>query len=316
MPERGSFQRLIIVGLPRSGTTLLAALLGAQTGVHFLTEYFPAFSEALHRIGKSWNGELSASERRIALALVRDQFVRDRHPVLVQPESFVTLNQLHRSVLEELAGAQDAWIGHKLLLGPELLRSTLAETNIHCLVLFRDPRDAALSYFHRTGGGVERYVRNWSATLRLWQELRSHPRLLGLRFEDLVSEPARTLTRLGDWLGQPLDPRVAELRFRRSRAHGETAWADNSAFRDVKTRFDRAPLGRWRRQLSSPIVRYADWATRDALPLLAYEPIAEPASSRERLRFGCLDALEVGEQRAVAALGTAVRRIRKRLLAE
>ncbi|MEY2936227.1 MAG: hypothetical protein RL033_6976, partial [Pseudomonadota bacterium] len=101
--------------MPRSGTTLVATLLAGQRGVQFLTEYFPAFLEAQRRLRKSWNAALDLSERRIALALIRDQFLRVRHPVLVKQDAFSTLDELHRAVLAELASAQDRWLGHKLL---------------------------------------------------------------------------------------------------------------------------------------------------------------------------------------------------------
>jgi len=309
-------KRLIIVGLPRSGTTLVATLLGAQPRIHFLTDYFPAFTEALMRLERPWNGPLSLSERRIALALVRDQFLRVRHPVLVKLDAFATLDELHRRVMEELGATTDRWVGHKLLLSPELLRATLERTEIHCLILFRDPRDAALSYFHRTGGGLEAYARNWAATVRLWHELQACPRLLGLRFEDLIVQPERTIERLGDWLGQALDPRVSALRFQRSRAHGATDWAENSAFQDVQERFDRQPIGRWQVQSESPIVRYAAWATRREQQLLGYDSGALELTPRERLRFGCLSALDAGERRAYATVNGSVRWLRRRLVGQ
>ena len=306
-------RRLLIVGLPRSGTTLVATLLSAQAGIHFLTDYFSAFAEALERLQKRWDAPLSASERRIALALVRDQFLRVRHPVLVKQGDFATLDELHQRVLAELASERDAWVGHKLLLGPKLLRATLMQTDIRCLLMLRDPRDAALSYFHRTGGGVERYLRQWCETVRLWRELRDHPRLLGLRFEELVSEPERTLGRLGDWLGQRIDSAPIELQFRRTRAHGNVAWKENSAFGDVTERFDRRSLGRWQVHAETPIVRYAGWVARAQLAELGYASSTAQVTSRERLRFACLDALEAGEQRAYSTLGSTVRWLRQRL---
>jgi hypothetical protein len=301
-PPRPGLQRLVIVGLPRSGTTLVATLLAAQSHIHFLTDYFPAFTDALARLRKTWNAPLSQSERRIALAVVRDQFLRVRHPVLVKLDSFTTLDQLHELVLGELASGADQWVGHKLLMSPELLRSTLSQTQMRCLLLLRDPRDAALSYFHRTGGGVERYLRNWCETAQLWRELEAHPRLLMLRFEDLVADPAATLHKLGAWLGMQLDTEVPELQFQRSRAHGSTAWRENSAFQDVSARFDRQPLGRWRMQARSPIVRYAGWVARRELPRLGYEAPSQRLSARERLSFACLKALEVTEHQAYDSL--------------
>ncbi len=291
-------RRLIIAGLPRSGTTLLATLLGAQPSIQFLTDYFPAFNEAVQRLGKPWNGELGASERRIALALVRDQFLRVRHAVLVKQDAFSTIDELHRLVAGEVASGGETWLGHKLLLGPEQLRAVLAQTQIHCLLLVRDCRDAALSYFHRTGGGVERYVRNWRDTVRAYRELEGHPRLLGLRFEDLIASPAAAAERLSRWLGVPIDAEVSELRFQRSRAHGATRWAENSAFGDVRGRFDSQPLGRWRSASHSTIVRYAAWVARRELAAMGYEPLAEPLTPRERLRFSWLHALDSAERRA------------------
>ena len=299
---RPGLQRLVIVGLPRSGTTLLAALLGAQPHVHFLTDYFPAFTDALSRLRKTWTAPLSQSERRIALAVVRDQFLRVRHPVLIKLDGFTSIDQLHQLVVGELASDADQWVGHKLLMGPELLRSTLSQTQMRCLLLLRDPRDAALSYFHRTGGGVERYLRNWCETVKLWRELEGHPRLLMLRFEDLIGAPVATLQKLGAWLGIQVDAEVPELQFQRSRAHGTTAWRENSAFQDVSARFDRQPLGRWRTLQRSPIVRYAGWVARRELARLGYEAPSERLSARERLSFSCLWALEVTEHQAYDSL--------------
>jgi len=292
-------ERLLIVGLPRSGTTLLATLLGAQPRIQFLTDYFPAFTDLLLRLGKPWNAPLSQSERRIALALVRDQFLRVRHPVLVKLDRFGSIDELHRLVLAELSSETDRWVGHKLLMDAGTLSATLAQTNIKCLLLVRDARDAALSYFHRTGTGVERYVRNWSEMVRASSQLEGHPQLLALRYEDLINSPPAALRRLGHWLGLELDADVPALEFRRSRAHGATGWQENSAFQDVKRRFDPQPLERWRSQPDSPIVRYAGWAARAELERMGYAPAAN-LGARERWRFTCLRALELAERRAYA----------------
>jgi hypothetical protein len=138
--------------------------------------------------------------------------------------------------------------------------------------------------------------------------------LLGLRFEDLIVEPERTIQRLGEWLGQPLDPRVSALRFQRSRAHGATDWAENSAFQDVQGRFDRQPIGRWKAQPDSPIVRYAGWATRTEQLLLGYDATAIDLALSERLRFGCLSALAAGERGVYATVHGGTRWLRKRLV--
>jgi sulfotransferase family protein len=307
-------KRLLIVGLPRSGTTLMATLLGAQRGVHFMTDYFPAFSEALLRIGKRWNDELTANERRIALALVRDQFLRVRHPVLVKHDAFASIDQLHRAVLDELAREGDAIVGHKLLLDTRELEQALDTSGAHCLLMYRDPRDAALSFFLRTGSGVEGYVRTWREMLGRWGGAASHPRLFLLRFERFIQDPASVLGELATWLGVPLSLDVPELHFQRSRAHGATPWQDNSAFADVRRRFDAQPLGRWKRELDSPVVRYASWATARDVERLGYEPSPELGlTPRERLRFATLRTLERAENGTYDALFRVSERLRREL---
>lgn len=313
LPTQG-FQRLLIVGLPRCGTTLVASLLAAQPGFHFLTDYFPAFTDVLRRLRQTWDGRLTPSQRRIALAVVRDQFLRVRHPVLVKLDSFATVDELHRLVMMELASVHDKWVGHKLLMEPAQLRLTLQQTSIRCLIMFRDPRDAALSYFHRTGGGVEAYLRIWREMVLLWRDLEQHPNLLGLRFEDLIGMPALTLKRLGDWLGMEIDSDVPELQFQRTRAHGATSWRENSAFQDVSQRFGRQPVGRWRSQRATPIVRYAGWIGAHELDLLGYEQSANRLTVRERWNFACLRALELAEQHAHSKLSMGSQWMRKHLI--
>ena len=289
--------RVLLVGLPRSGTTLVATLLAAQPGIVFLTDYFSSFREAQVRLQRTWTDTLDLTEKRIALALVRDQFLRARQLVLVKPDDFVTLDELHRAVLGELGSATTRTVGHKLLLPAEDLERVLEQTEIRCLLMVRDPRDAALSYFHRTGGGVEHYLDGWSTTVRAAHRLRHHPRLLSLRFEDLIADPGATVGRLGRWLGQELTRDVPQLRFSRSAAHGSLAWNENSAFQDVSSRFDKRPVGRWRSQPSSSLIRYAGWATRRELPLFGYEPSrADPLSRRERLEFASLRSLYRSER--------------------
>jgi sulfotransferase family protein len=311
---RADRKRLLIVGLPRSGTTLMATLLAAQPNVHFLTDYFSAFSEALFRTSKRWDAKLSLAERRIALALVRDQFLRVRHPVLVKPDAFECLDDLHRAVLEELVTDDEELVGHKLLLGPDELAEALAHGRSHCLLMYRDPRDAALSFFHRTGSGVEGYVRVWREMLRRWGDRHAHPRLFTLRFEDFIREPATALAELGAWLGLSLTLDVPELAFRRSRAHGALPWQENSAFADVRQRFDPRPLGRWHSELDSPVVRYAAWATARDVVRLGYEPApALGLSAHERLRFSALRALERAENRGYDVLSRSIEGVRRAL---
>lgn len=306
-------KRLLMVGLPRSGTTLLATLLAAQPHVRFSTDYFPAFLEVLTRIGKRWGDALTPDERRLALAVVRDQLLRARHVVLVRADDFATLDELHRAVMDELAAPTDRIVGHKLLMRADELQATLEQTDIHCLLAYRDPRDAALSFQQRTGGGVEHYLHNWRQMLTRFVAGPRHPRLLPLKFEALLLEPERTLERVGSWLGVPISAHVPELRFVQSRAGAAVTWRENSAFDDVAQRFDPRPIGRFKSRLDSPVVRYASFVTRRELARFGYEPCALALGAGERARFACLSALARAEEGTYDVLERALDGARRRL---
>lgn len=273
---------LIIAGLPRSGTTLLSTFLASQARCTFVTDYLGAFSEALDHLHVDWSTALTTTQRRVALAIVRDQLLRFRHPVLVGVDAFSTVAELHALVLEELARPNDLAVGHKLLLSHDRISAILAQTRLTVVVLYRDPRDAAVSYFHRVGTGVEGYLEEWRHTVTLLERTR-HPRLFGLRYEDLVRAPERTLRPLFDALRLTLDPSRAALTFNRGPA-GQTKWQGNASFEAPQRPFDPSAVERWRTMPDSPIVRYAAWTCRRELARVGYEP-GPSMSKREAARW-------------------------------
>lgn len=275
------FRALVVAGLPRCGTTLLSTFLAGQRHVTFLTDYLSSFTDALSTPGVSWDTPLTLTQRRVALAKVRDQLLRFRHPVLVSPSGFTTVAELHRGVLAELARAGDRVVGHKLVLDAPDIPAFLAGTACTTVVLYRDPRDAALSWFHRVGGDVEGYLERWLRMIRLVREVAS-PRFVALGYEDLVRSPAQALAGLFAQLGLPLDVERAELVFRGPR--GSLPFQGNAGVGKRRVPFDARALGQWRSRMDSPVVRYAATVASAELERLGYE--AGPTiGHREALRW-------------------------------
>lgn len=270
--------RLIIAGLPRCGTTLLASLLNQQPGCRFITDYSNWFRDAMQRLHVGWKDPLTVAQRRVCLALAREEWIRFRHPVMVR--SFSTIDELHGRICNELVGEAGV-IGHKSILNPEDIAHTARDTSIQVIVMVRDPRASALSYWHRTGSDVESYLETWKRTVRICQM--RQPNLALLRFEDLIERPLEVLNQITTTWGG-----VAELpdtlRFNRAGA-GETEWEDNSAYHDVKGVVDPQPLGRWRSQINSPIVRYANTTCRKEMLQLGYQPLQLPTREVFQMRL-------------------------------
>ena len=261
---------VVIAGLPRSGTTLLATFLASQPHTTFVTDYVASFTDALTRLGVGWTSSLDPTQRRVALSIVRDNLLRFRHPVLVRADAFATMRALHEAVMDELAKPDDVAVGHKLVLDAPEVAAMVHDTAAIVIVLYRDPRDAAVSYFHTTGVGVEHYLERWRRVVTMLR-VTKHPRLFAIRYESLVTRPDVALAPLFRALGLPLDVAHAELKFRRGPG-GDVPWRGNATFGDPRPAFDAGAVERWRTMTSSPIVRYAAWTCRRELADLGYPP--------------------------------------------
>jgi len=276
--------RLVIGGVPRCGTTLAASLLSAQAHTTFVTTYLKSFEALAESFGVQYDDLLDPSQRRAALLKVREEMLRLRHPILLRIDDFRTLGELHRRALEDLATAGDSLVGHKALLNPLRIERLLRSTDARVLILLRDPRDAAVSFWYRTGSSAESYIENWKEMSRYVCE-RPHPRLFVARFEDLVMNPAVALRAV--W-------RDAGIAFRRPTSLTSMTdmrdraqpWSANTAHTDVTRVLDPNAIERWRRTRWSPLVRYAGWACAAEMRQLGYAPDPDPFSTAEHRRFG------------------------------
>ncbi len=278
-PER---MRLVTVGIPRSGTTLFASLLAAQPFARFVTDYLHTPLRLAERWQHAFDAPLDLARRRTALLMFREELVRIGHVTLLGPDDFASLAELHARILDELAGPAPRLVGHKMVVSPPRLRPLLEQSELYLVMLYRDPRDAALSFWYRTGGGVESYLVDWRRWVRLAEALASHPRFLVVRYETLVSEPERALAPLARRWDLPIDWRGIALHFERG-ARVQVPLRANSAHQDVGRGLDTSPVGRWLTRPADPIVRYADWWCREEIRRLGYPPHPDPDRSPHRL---------------------------------
>jgi len=266
-------KRIIIGGLPRCGTTLLANLLNAQDGCTFVTAYLDAFEQLADTLRVRFDERLRTSQRKAALLKAREQMLVLRHPFLATPDDFQTLDGLHRLALADIAAPGDVVVGHKARLDPTRVERLLTTTDIHVVIMLRDPRDAAVSWWYRTGSAIEPYVEEWKRMVRYaWRS--AHERVYILRFEDLVCAPENALRKLLDDVGLRfrVPPALTALRDARE---GTGVWLPNTAHADVTRVLDPAATRRWRDAVTSPVVRYAGWACRAELQGLGYDPMKQ-----------------------------------------
>jgi hypothetical protein len=302
MPRR----HLFVTGLPRSGTTLVANLLGSQPRITLRPDALGGALSAAQRLG-GFDRQLNALERNVALSWV--DFETQGRPEAsalshLRPDGFRTVGELYHQALEAVAHDDDAVVGHKVNgHGPhtDVFWWLLEQTDVFALCVVRDLRDVVLSqrnHLHRRLSPFDHY----RTLARRLPELRAHPRCIVLRFEDLLRDRRAALRPLERTLEIELDADPPQL------FHGGQPWLENSAFHDIERPFDTRALQRWREHRDDPLVREAAFRCSAALQRLGYSCERERFTLGERLRF-TRHELQARGVRALGALGRELRQL-------
>jgi hypothetical protein len=290
---------IFVVGVARSGTTLLAAMLSAHSRLdcgpesRFFARLRHLDARARRRLvdPAEWPApalDLLASLRNqghpvIGLfGLTEDEvgaYLSARAPSL--PAILEALTVLHA----ERAG-KPRWIEKtpRHVLMTDTLRRLWPDARIVRIV--RDPRDVAVS-LSAMPFAKESVVGN---LVRIDQDDRASrdrivadPLAMTLRYEDLVTEPARELGRVCAFVGEAYEPTMLDARRSASEVAAAHEWWKASVSGPLTT----ASVGRWRGAMSADAQRFAAFhlagflrahgyeGARDAARALAVVPVAD-----------------------------------------
>jgi hypothetical protein len=280
------FRPIFVLGVPRSGTTLLRVILGA----HPLVLGLPETPWLLGSYGEG------ASLRGLLTLLAEDRTGIVQNVAGVQKADVYGAG---RAFLEAMFAPILARRGKKLIAFKtpddikflEFLVALFPDASyVH---ICRDGRDVALSYVAKKGswfarfgehGGVDFFTmfRRWHDWESKTREILSAGRVssLSLRYEDLVARPEAEIRRISGFLGIDYDP--AMLRIEAANAD-LPAWEAGSS--DVRARRAIGPdsVGRWRQARRTPALVYALTRHGRFLAELGYDPEAPDFTILQRL---------------------------------
>ncbi len=209
-----------IVGSPRSGTTLLQAMLMSIPGVYIPPETkFWAVSK-----GRGADFGPLTSDRGFELTVESILTACDESEVPLDVEALRTAwaegERTHAAMFDTLLRhiqknfLRCRRIGEKspphLLYVPELLE-TFPEGRV--IAIIRDGRDVAISQSQAWQSNVLRVAISWKRDQRLhrnYAERFPPDRYTSVRYEDLVTQPEAELRRLCDFLGEEFTPDLLE----------------------------------------------------------------------------------------------------------
>jgi len=275
---------IFIVGLPRSGTTLLASMLSTHPAIDCGPETF-FFARLPSDPGplldrNDWPDRALdyVCGLRLRDAPVHELYGRTRQDIrdflVARPPSLAAM-------LESLTASRAAARGKRRWaektprhLGRlELIRRTYP--NAAVLRVVRDPRDAAMS-MTRVPFASDSLIANLYLCARAEAAavplLTSDARLLTVRYEDLVIDPEAELRRVSRFLGESFDPRMLDP---------ELAPADLAAghewWKGKETQpLDRSRVEAWRREMSEADQRIAAVICHEMIRAYGYEDPVTP----------------------------------------
>ncbi len=289
--------RVLVVGNSRSGTTMLARMLGRHSEVLALQE--------LHFAEEHWTPGATPLTRDEALALAERLLHNQRewyhtpfrpgaHADLAQDVVETTVpghdgryaaTSVFAAVLDHEARAAGRRVvveqtPRNVFFVEALLREVPGTVAV---VLVRDPRDVMLSqknWWRRrfrgtTGVPVLTSLRQWAdyhplTTSLVWRggaraglKAREHPRVVSLRFEDLVTRPEQELARVLAPLGLSVQPAMLEAPRISSSNSGDRGGVG----------VDASVVGRWRDGLSRAELWTSQRVTAAEAVALGYPPV-------------------------------------------
>jgi hypothetical protein len=280
-----------VVGVPRSGTTLLRLMLDAHPDLAIPPETF--FVPAVARLA----ADPDNGGAQFVDALVSSRVWPDFH--LAADDLAAAVARIDPFTMR--AGLQCFYLLYAARLGKTRwgdktpgynTMMTLIESvvpDVHFIHVVRDGRDVALS--HRTanfwwaGDNVGDHARYWrDAIYEARRQATVCRRVIEVRYEDLIRQTTATLTRICEFISLPYHPRMAEFhRFSGERLDEfvDLKRQDGSVVKPREERLalhartrhppDERRIGRWRTDLTPDEQRAYAAIAGDLLQELGYE---------------------------------------------
>lgn len=286
-----------IVGLPRSGTTLLATMLNAHSELcvppetHYFSE--PRWAWLRARAPRDAQACLRFMDRLLNSPAFRafGFNVEERTQIIGEAcAGPIGHGRILHTVLGTYASraGKTRWVEKtpRHLEARDRIRAALPEARF--LHLVRDPRDVLLSlrrvpWNRRTAGG---HYRRWRRAARAFD---SDPCCLELRYEDLLGRPRRTLATTLDFLGLPWEEAVLQPGAVARQSNFDVA-AEPWKARSLQA-IDPANARKWHAAMADWEKWWADQCLGDALARHGYAPSGVPFRPGHAMRAAAAEAL-------------------------
>ncbi|MEP6538162.1 MAG: sulfotransferase [Bryobacteraceae bacterium] len=282
----------ILLGYPRSGNTLLGAVLNANDWIVIPdeTDFILPVCMVCQRVpnahpGRKILANLIANTERFDHSIGRYIRYAEIVRALSQCEYsasavVIAIHELvSRNAGKLIAGNRSP---NDIAYVPDMAKAGLFDSDIKVVHLVRDPRDVYVSTRRLNWIPPEQLQSElpgtWTATnLMLARLLRNNlEQYLCVRYEDLISDPKRQIQRITDFLGVPFQPKMLEARTRSG------LYEDQPHHANVGLEFLPSRIAAFRRELSPGIADEIAERASEGMNFFGYAKVVQTAFPKVR----------------------------------
>ena len=283
---------IFIVGMPRSGTTLVRAMLSSHPRItispetHYLTV-------CMRRFGHLDVGCPEGFETFWRQFVQTDRFSHldidpDTTKTRILGYGPVTHRTIFTGLMEEFAGriGKPRWgektPGHYLHI--DTLLEWFPEARI--VYVLRDPRAVVSSMQAVPWGGrdTDQFARQWLQCLRIMAKWETDERVDVVAYEQLVDDPEQQLRRMCRFLNEEYSPAMCDRSEANLLLEKRQGWAGQALTEALKP-LSRDSISKWRSNLSEYQVAVIEHLARREMLSLGYQPVTRRLTPAQFVRM-------------------------------
>ncbi len=275
-----SMRPIFIVGMPRSGTTLVRAMLSSHPRITISpeTHYLSIWMKRFAHLDVGCPQDFETFWRRLVQT---EEFPHldidpDKTRERILGYGPVTHRTVFTGLMEEFAGKMNKPRWGEKTPGHYLHIDTLLEwfPEARIVYVLRDPRAVVSSMLAVPWAGrdTEEFVQQWLQCLRIMGKWEKDERVHVVAYEQLVSDPEQQLRRMCRFLDEEYTPAMCDRSQADLLLDKRQGWAMRAIIEALKP-LSRDSIGKWRSNLSAYQVAVIEHLTRREMLALGYEPI-------------------------------------------
>lgn len=305
MAESVSDRPVFVVGMARSGTTLIGTMIGAHPDLtiapetHFLDLCLDRFGDAEivsdDDLIEYWRA-YAAEERFRVLGLDADAI--ERHLITEGVRRFADVYRVLMQFYAKHVGGR-GWgdkshLDHRYL---DWLLEVYPDARIVCVI--RDPRATVASLLNApwSSGKAFYYALQWRETMRIVERFEAHARVLVVQYERAVQEPDETLARICSFLEVDRSPEMIDRPNDPAPVSTDKDWSLGEWWQQHKEKalgpISTESLDRWREDLSPYEIAVVEHLCAEGMREWHYRPTTDGLTIGQGLRLGMQRLLRI-----------------------